>query len=150
MATLFLMVGLPGAGKTSLARRLEAERPALRLTPDEWMEALGFDGFDEEARARVEALQWQVAARALALGRDVVLDFGFWSRAERDDFSNRARALGAACEVRFLDVPRAELLERLAGRNEARPPSTFVVDEGQLDAYANVFEPPAPDELGES
>ncbi|MCW5943515.1 MAG: ATP-binding protein [Fimbriimonadaceae bacterium] len=131
----------------NLSNVAASEQPALRLTPDEWMEALGFDGFDEEARARVEAIQWQVAARALTLGLDVVLDFGFWSRAERDDCRSRARALGAACEVCFLDVPRAELLARLAGRNEARPPSTFVVDEGQLDAYAKVFEPPAPDEL---
>lgn len=146
MATLFLMVGLPGAGKTTLAKRLESERPALRLTPDEWMGALGFDGFDEAARARVEALQWQVAARALAFGLDVVLDFGFWSRSERDDFRRRARAVGAACEVRYLDVARPELRARLAERNVTRPPSTYVVDEGLMEAFAAQFEPPTADE----
>ena len=36
MATLHLMVGLPCSGKTTLARKLEHERSALRLTPDEW------------------------------------------------------------------------------------------------------------------
>jgi predicted kinase len=39
-ATLVLIVGLPGAGKTTLARRLEVERAALRFTPDEWMKAM--------------------------------------------------------------------------------------------------------------
>lgn len=40
MATLHLMVGLPGVGKTTLARRIEVEGGALRLTKDEWMKAL--------------------------------------------------------------------------------------------------------------
>ena len=38
--TLFLTVGLPATGKTTAARRLEADHHALRLTKDEWMKAL--------------------------------------------------------------------------------------------------------------
>ena len=34
--TLFLMVGLPGSGKTLRARELAAERGALQLTADDW------------------------------------------------------------------------------------------------------------------
>ena len=37
VATLFLMVGLPGAGKTTRAKELAAEHGALRLSPDAWM-----------------------------------------------------------------------------------------------------------------
>jgi hypothetical protein len=33
----FLMVGLPGAGKTVRAKELAAERRALLLNPDAWM-----------------------------------------------------------------------------------------------------------------
>ena len=40
MATLFLICGLPGAGKTTLARQLEATHAALRLCPDEWIAPL--------------------------------------------------------------------------------------------------------------
>jgi AAA domain len=35
--TLFLTVGLPGTGKTTAARRIEAEHNAVRLTKDEWL-----------------------------------------------------------------------------------------------------------------
>ena len=35
-ATLFLMVGLPGSGKTTRAKELERETGAIRFTPDEW------------------------------------------------------------------------------------------------------------------
>ena len=37
MALLVLLVGLPGAGKTTVARRLAGKHSGLRLTPDEWM-----------------------------------------------------------------------------------------------------------------
>src|SRR5690242_19062107 len=36
VATLHLIVGLPCSGKTTLARQLERQYSALRLTPDEW------------------------------------------------------------------------------------------------------------------
>lgn len=39
-AKLLLMVGLPGAGKSTRAGELAAAHRALRLTPDEWMLAL--------------------------------------------------------------------------------------------------------------
>ena len=34
---MILVVGLPGSGKTTVARKLEREQHALRLGPDEWM-----------------------------------------------------------------------------------------------------------------
>ncbi|MFL6332618.1 MAG: AAA family ATPase [Pyrinomonadaceae bacterium] len=152
MATLFLMCGLPGSGKTTLAKRIERERDALRLTPDEWITRLFGQRLTLPAldwcRDPVESVQWEVAARALRLGVNVVLDFGFWSRAERAEFRARAAALGAGSEVHFLDVPRAELSARLAGRAGAEPPpETFPVTETQLDAWWQVFEPPTADEL---
>jgi len=151
MATLFLICGLPGSGKTTLARRIEGERRALRLTPDEWIVRLFGAGLTPPAldwcRDPVEALQWEVAERALVLGLNVILDFGFWSRAEREEFRSRAAALGARSELHFLDVARAVLSARLAVRNADLPPYTFRVTEAQLDLWWGLFEPPAPDEL---
>jgi predicted kinase len=141
------MCGLPGSGKTTVAKQLERERSALRLTPDDWIAALSVNPYDEAKRAAVEAIQWQIAARALELGLNVVLDFGFWSRAEREDFRTRAALLGARTEVQFLNVARSELLARLAHRNAALPAGTFRVDEVQLDEFFGYFEPPVPEEL---
>jgi len=84
------MCGLPGAGKTTRARELELQFRAVRLTPDEWITAsLGPNPSYEAlnaARDPTEALQWNLAARLLTLGIDVILDFGFWSREEREDY----------------------------------------------------------------
>ena len=35
--TLHLTVGLPGVGKTTLARKIAHEDKAVRFSPDEWM-----------------------------------------------------------------------------------------------------------------
>jgi len=150
MATLHLMVGLPCSGKTTLARVLERKYSALRLTPDEWhVRLFGQDAADPQHDARhalIEALQWEVAERALALGVDVILDFGFWAREERVDFRSRAKQLGASSEVHFLDVPSEELLRRLAGRN-ARPELEFHISEEMMRPWIESFEKPDEDEL---
>jgi predicted kinase len=144
--TLFLISGLPGAGKTTLARRLETERRALRLTPDEWMARIVGDGWDHARRAQVEAVMVEVAERVLGLGLSVVLDFGFWTRAERDALRARARAVGAAVETLYLDPPLSELQRRLATRNGARPPDTFAVTPEQVAEMNPHFERQAADE----
>src|SRR5215207_7529316 len=133
MATLHLMVGLPCSGKTTLARTLEYARSALRLTPDEWqLRLFGQDAEAPEHDARhslIEAMLWEVASRALVLGTNVILDFGFWAREEREDYRLRAKQLGASSEVHFLDVPGDELLWRLVHRNAQRSPMAFHISE---------------------
>jgi predicted kinase len=152
VATLHLMVGLPCSGKTTLARKLEVERSALRLTPDEWQIPLfGQDAEEPEHDARhglIEAMLWDLAARALALGTNVILDFGFWAREEREDFRQRAKKLGAGSEVHFCDVPEAELMRRLAARNAFASQETFHITEEMMRPWIVFFQPPTPDELG--
>src|ERR1700675_5014825 len=99
MATLFLICGLPGAGKTTFAKHLEVSPSALRLSPDEWIVRILEDPSDtvelDRLRDPVENLQWDVAQKALSLGVSVVLENGFWARQERTMFQSQARALGA-------------------------------------------------------
>jgi predicted kinase len=146
MATLFMICGLPGSGKSTLARQLAREHRALRLVPDEWMARIVGDGHDEQKRTAIEAIQWELAQSVLVLGVDVILENGFWSRGERDDYRARAAELGITVELYFLDVCSAELVRRLVARNAALPRGTFRVEPEQLDAWARAFEPPAADE----
>jgi AAA domain-containing protein len=75
-ARLILTCGLPGAGKTTLARQLAADRSAVCLTKDEWLWALGSTPWDTPTREKVERELWHLAQEILRLGLSVVLDLG--------------------------------------------------------------------------
>jgi predicted kinase len=151
LATLHLMVGLPCSGKTTLARKLEREQSALRLTPDEWhIHLFGQDAEEPEHDARhsrIEAMLWAIASRALALGTNVILDFGFWAREEREDYRLRAKQLGASSEVHFLDVPADELMRRLAVRNAQPSHTSFTIPAAMMTPWIAFFQRPTPDEV---
>jgi predicted kinase len=151
VATLHLVVGLPCSGKTTLAQKLERELPALRLNLDEWhIRLFGQDAEEPEHDARhslIEAMLWNIACRALELGTNVILDFGFWAREEREDYRSRAKHLGASSEVHFLDVPEDELLRRLEDRNSRPSKESFLIAKEAMKPWIAFFQKPAPDEL---
>ena len=144
MTTLHVVVGLPGVGKTTLAKRLEAELPALRLTPDEWMVPLFGEPEAGGRRDDVEGLLIRVALRALALGVDVVLDFGVWSRDERTGLRHLAADVGAATRLHYLPVEPEQQWQRLSARAD---PTSFRIERAAMDHYAGMFEVPSAEEL---
>jgi len=142
-----VICGLPGAGKTTLARELEASLPAVRLGGDEWMTDLEVDLFDQPFRDRLEARFRELAAVLLRLGVSVVLDFGVWSRAERDELLALARGLGVAVELRFVDAPIEELWRRVDARNRTDAWPARPITRAELEEWSALFEPPTADEL---
>ncbi|MFT3855386.1 MAG: AAA family ATPase [Ilumatobacteraceae bacterium] len=144
---LILTCGLPGAGKTTLAQHLAADRRALRLTKDEWMWALGSSPWDAPAQEKVERQLWRVAQDVLRLGVSVVLDFGLWTRVERDELRLGARDIGVGVELHHLDVPTDELWCRIDSRNAAPPWDAAPITRAHLDEWATLFQAPDAAEL---
>jgi predicted kinase len=144
---LILICGLPGSGKTTLAKQLSSEARAVRLSPDEWKHSLGIDYYDEDARVRLEARLWLLAQELLALGQSVVMEHGFWARVERDELRLAGRALGAAVELHYLEAPVDELWRRLDLRNADPGPGRVPIIRADLDKWAAQFEPPDAAEL---
>lgn len=145
------MIGLPCSGKTTLAKKLEIELKALRLTPDEWQRHLfGQDATHpehDERHSKIEDLQWQVAASALGRGMDAILDFGLWARSEREDYRARAAALGATTVIHFLDVPQDELFARLDARNKEALDEVTLIPPSMLKEWLPIFQAPDDGEL---
>jgi predicted kinase len=146
-ARLILTCGLPGAGKTTLAIRLAAARRAVRLSKDEWLWALGSSPWDRTVGTRIEHELWRLAQELLSLGVSVVIDFGLWARAERDEMRSAARALGVGVELHFLDVPTEELWRRIDARNASPAWTDDPITRDHLDEWARAFEAPDAAEL---
>lgn len=140
---LIIVSGLPGAGKTTHAKRLVTELGAIRFSPDEWMDALSIDLYDEEARARIEALQAELTWTLLQFGQTVVIEWGTWSRAERDTLREMARKLEAWVELHYLDESNDVLWQRLTSRGAEWPP----FQKSDLEASAKAFEVPSAEEM---
>jgi len=146
-ATLLLMVGLPGAGKTTQAKELAAVHRALRLTPDEWMIPLFGESMADGKRDVLEGRLISVALQALRLGTSVVLDFGLWGRDERSALRWLARSAGASCQGIYLPVDKDTQLARIAHRQATTPHQTFPMTEADIDGWRQQFQVPDTAEL---
>ena len=144
---MFLMVGLPGAGKTTRAKDLAAASRALRLTPDHWMVPLFGDSLADGKRFVLEGRLISVALQALRLGTSVVLDFGLWGRDERSALRWLARSAGASCQVIYLPVDKDVQLARIAHRQATAPHQTFPMSEADVDQWREQFQVPDAAEL---
>ena len=97
---------------------------------------------NSDRHGTVESLMWDVAARVLVLGVDVVLDFGCWVKSQRDEFRSKAHELGAKFQIHFTNVSEEMLIERLKIRNSNLPDETFYIPERKLKRWMSLFEPP--------
>ena len=140
--TLIIVCGLPGAGKTTHAKMLEETLGAIRFCPDEWLQALSLDLYDEERRAKIEALQWKLGQDLLAAGLAIIIEWGTWGRSERDELRLGARVLGAAVELHYLSAPIDVLFERIERRGMENPPLT----KEDLVRCAEIFQAPTVEE----
>ena len=148
MATVHLVCGFLGSGKTTFARTLTTQHAAIRFSVDEWYLRLFAEGptyeLDRAAMTRLlDALNdlWPQIAHA---GANVVLDFGFWSRSLRDDVRERAGSAGATIRLHWLQCPDELSLARCLARN-GRPDSFLISAEGFRELRQH-FEPPGADE----
>ncbi|PZQ47654.1 MAG: hypothetical protein DI551_02995 [Micavibrio aeruginosavorus] len=150
MAILYLMHGFVGAGKTTFAKKLELEKRAVRYSHDEWMR----DRFGENPPAGKFAEYYEIvaddikqqAAERLSRGQDVILDFGFWTRADRDEYRSWADLMGAECVLYYIHADPDVMKARVLKRTEELPEGQLVIDENAIELFKTKFEPLAADE----
>jgi len=146
MATLHLVSGPIGAGKTTKAKEIALHTRAALMSPDEWMNNSGVPLRFSEVRALIEEAQFKVAEFLLSQDRDVVIEWGTWSRQERIEILTKAKALGHNVAGYFLTPDLNTLIQRVESR-EANWSDSDRVTSDEVASAARSFENPKDDEL---
>jgi predicted kinase len=148
---LIVFCGLPGSGKTTIARQLEQSTGAIRINIDEWVAALGVDFWDDDFRHKLERRLYKHGLTLLERGQSLILEDGTWSRGERDKLREvarkLARKLGATIEIHYFDIPFDELWRRLEVRNAIGAHGTVPISKELLQECWRKFERPDEAEL---
>jgi predicted kinase len=143
-----MLCGFVGAGKTTYSRELEADG-CERLSIDEVIfERHGRHGvdYDEssypdyEAEALVELDQR--LGDLISAGRNVVLDYGFWSRARRDRYKRLIEHAGGQWRLLYLEVDQGEIRRRLNERNRQSGANALAVTDRHFDEFLSRWQPP--------
>lgn len=137
---LYAFCGLPGAGKSTLARELEKSCDAIRLNVDEWVASLGADFWDDAFRHTLERRLFAHGLTLLKHGQSIILEDGFWTQRERDEHRTIARKLGATIELHYFDVPFDELWRRIQIRNASGAHGTVPITKELLIKCCSMFE----------
>ena len=141
---LYILCGLPFAGKSTLARALAAILGGQLVSLDaiNTERGLGLDG------RGIAAAEWAASyaeadrriSQALSVGRSVVSDAAHFTRAERDRARTIARRYGVDTCVLYLPISPDEAQRRLMA-NRARRTRPDVRDE-DFWLVVTHFEPP--------
>ena len=149
MSKIILICGAICSGKSTLARRLAKEESAVILSNDELTKAIG-DDLGEAHDAIAGRTQLYLRGKAVEIvraGVSVILEWGFWRRADRDDISRYLDERNIPYEWHCMEVTPEQLRRNAAERNAHPGPSDYLVDEGLLQKCLSAFEPPAPGEM---
>lgn len=153
---IHFIFGPTGAGKTTYALKLAANRNAILFSIDEWMGVLFFPDVQGEltfdwAMERVnrcEAQIWNTTRQLLAQGKEVVLEISMSTRPLREKQIKLAETIKVLYKLHYLDADIEVRRARVRNRNKQKGTTySFDVNDDMFDFVENMFEAPSNQEL---
>ncbi len=148
MAKVFLI-----CGKTTYAEKLCSENNAVLLSVDEITLALFGQHCGDKHDEYVERTEKYLLNKSLELIQNninVVLDWGFWTKAERLAVKEFFESRGIEYALYYIDINDEIWQYRLNKRNNAvlaEETSAYYVDNNLAAKFASIFEAPSEDEI---
>ncbi len=153
MAKVILICGKICSGKSFYTETLKKENNAAVLSCDEITLSL-FDGNfgdkHDEMCERIHGYLFGKSAELLEIGVNVILEWGFWSKADRDFARNYFESRGFECELHYIDVSDELWQKNIIKRNREvaeGKTSAYYLDDGLLEKLERLFEVPDRSEI---
>lgn len=148
MSNLILLCGKPGSGKTTIAKELINKYKMIHFSADDFMlkffgEIKDRDLFNEKLNACKDKI-YEISEQLLSNDIDVVLDFGFWTKEERDYIRDRFKAYNVI--VVYLKLDNEIIFERIENRNNNLQENEYYMDKNTFLILSGFFEEPQEDE----
>ena len=149
MAKVIMTCGRICCGKSTYARKLQENRNAVILSIDEITLAMFPEGTGEMHDTYVNRAEQYLLALSLQIlksGVDVILDWGLWTRAQRERLRAFYTEHGVENEIHYLRISTEEWERRIRKRNtqqKEEEPQAYFVDEGLLRKVESMFEEPS-------
>lgn len=154
MKKVYLICGKICSGKTYYAKSLKEKCNAVILSTDE----VTYDLINNEQgdfynifAQRVNNYLKKKAVEICKAGANVILDWGFWTKENRNDISVYLKSHDICYEWHYIDVEDDTWNRNIEERNrrieEGNGGSDFYVDEGLLNKLLSMFEVPDKNEI---
>ena len=148
--TVYMMLGLPGSGKTTLSAQLSSQLGVSKFSlDDEYFSRVPNVQQEQRDFAIEREIAESIKERVAALireGESAVLDFCPWRRHQREEYYRFIKEHGAVPLVYYLPVERDELLRRLEVRNALKSAAYQFMTAAMLSEFYDRFDPPTEDE----
>lgn len=141
------------SGKTTYAKRLCQQGSAVILSVDEIMLAVFGQYAGDKHEIYVHRLYKFLCEKAVQIvnaGVNVVLDWGFWTKDNRDKAKAYFKEHGISCEIHYIDIcdeDWAKFIEKRNASAEAHKDRAYYVDSKLVEKFNNMFEMPSKEEI---
>lgn len=153
MAKVILICGKICSGKSTYAEQLRIQNNAVVLSTDEITLALFGQHCGDKHDDYVERTQNYLFNKSLELievGINVILDWGFWMKVERDYAHEFYNSRNIECEFHYIDISDDTWEARLEKRNSevlAEKITAYYIDDNLAEKFGSIFEMPGKDEI---
>lgn len=153
MAKVYILCGKICSGKTNYSQKIRKEHQAVILSVDDiTLALLGQNGGDllDVYVEKLEQYFFQKSVEIVETGINVVLDWGFWTKTERDFAKEFYGSRGIEYEFHYISISDEEWYRRLEKRNKSileKKSDAYYVDEGLAEKFKAIFETPGKNEV---